>query len=154
MHECSIKKECDKLVATQHPHASSSVSNMGSSGHLHHFIDDMFEDAVSDDVVDGIVTDSSNDTNEDELLYFAHVTNHYLCLIKSTSTTPMDSQHDMQYPIIADSSANYHMFKEREFFETLRRASGKVFLGDGKTSLAIKGIGTVLCKIGVIIFPD
>ena len=49
----------------------------------------------------------------------------------------------MQYPIIADSGANYHMFKNREFFETLHPASGNVFLGDGKTVLAIKGIGTV-----------
>jgi hypothetical protein len=54
----------------------------------------------------------------------------------------------MQYPIIADSGANYHMFKNREFFETLHLASGNVFLGDGKTVLAIKGIGTVKCRIG------
>jgi hypothetical protein len=35
------------------------------------------------------------------------------------------------------------MFKELEFFESLVPAQGKVILGDGKTSLSIKGIGTI-----------
>jgi hypothetical protein len=39
----------------------------------------------------------------------------------------------MKYPIIADSGANYHnMFKEKEFFEPLHPANGRVYLGDGK----------------------
>lgn len=50
--------------------------------------------------------------------------------------------------MIADSGANYYMFKEREFFETLLPTSGTVLLGDGKTTLSIKGVGTVKCKIG------
>jgi hypothetical protein len=50
--------------------------------------------------------------------------------------------------VIADSGANYYMFKEREFFETLLPTSGTVLLGDGKTTLSIKGVGTVKCKIG------
>jgi hypothetical protein len=54
----------------------------------------------------------------------------------------------MQFPIIADSGANFHMFKECAFFETLLPSSGQVILGDGKTSLSIKGVGTVKCKIG------
>jgi hypothetical protein len=54
----------------------------------------------------------------------------------------------MKYPIIADSGANYHMFKERNFFDTIHPANGQVFLGDGKTKLSVKGIGTVRCKIG------
>jgi len=54
----------------------------------------------------------------------------------------------MTYPIIADSGANFHMFKERAFFDTLHPASGSVLFGDGQTSLMIEGIGTVKCKIG------
>jgi hypothetical protein len=54
----------------------------------------------------------------------------------------------MQYPIIADSGANFHMFREREFFESLTPASGRVILGDGTTTLDIMGVGTVRCMIG------
>jgi hypothetical protein len=53
----------------------------------------------------------------------------------------------MAYPIIADSGANYHMFKEIEFFDSLTPTTGNVILGDGKTSLSIQGIGTVKMKI-------
>jgi hypothetical protein len=53
----------------------------------------------------------------------------------------------MEFPIIADSGANFHMFKEIEFFETLTPAKGKVILGDGTTTLDILGIGTVRCII-------
>jgi hypothetical protein len=49
----------------------------------------------------------------------------------------------MKYPIIIDSGANFHMFRDHEFFTTLLPASGKVVLGDGKTSLPILGVGTV-----------
>jgi hypothetical protein len=54
----------------------------------------------------------------------------------------------MKFPVIADSGANYHMFRDREFFETLSPASGNVILGDGKTTLSIQGVGTVKCRIG------
>jgi hypothetical protein len=40
------------------------------------------------------------------------------------------------------------MFWEREFFVTLIPTNGTVLLGDGKTTLSIKGVGTVKCKIG------
>jgi len=53
----------------------------------------------------------------------------------------------MKYPVIANSSANYHMFKEKEFFVDMRPASGTVILGDGKTGISIKGLGTVKCVI-------
>jgi hypothetical protein len=46
----------------------------------------------------------------------------------------------MQFPIIVDSGANYHMFREQAFFEDLFPASGNVLLGDGKTSLSIQGV--------------
>jgi hypothetical protein len=55
----------------------------------------------------------------------------------------MNIRHAMRFPIIADSGANYRTFKDPEFFETLIPASGKVLLGDGKTSLQIKGILSV-----------
>jgi hypothetical protein len=58
------------------------------------------------------------------------------------------SRHDRSYPVIADIGANCHMFKEREFFSSLMPTTGKVLLGDGKTSLTIQGIGTVTCKLG------
>lgn len=53
----------------------------------------------------------------------------------------------MPFPVIADSGANFHMFKEREFFSHLIPASGRVLLGDGKAVLSIQGIGTVQCFI-------
>jgi hypothetical protein len=49
----------------------------------------------------------------------------------------------MQYPIIADSGANYHMFRDPVFFDYITPATGSVILGDGKTALDIQGIGTV-----------
>jgi hypothetical protein len=96
---------------------------------------------------DDCVTSIDNDTNEADLLYFVRVSNHYLHLVNnySSSSSP---RHTMQFPVIADSGANYHMFKEREFFESLTPATGSVFLGDGKTSLEIKGIGRVKCYVG------
>jgi hypothetical protein len=53
----------------------------------------------------------------------------------------------MKYPVIADSGANYHMFKEKEFFMEIHPAQGNVLLGDGRTSIKIQGIGTVKCFI-------
>jgi hypothetical protein len=54
----------------------------------------------------------------------------------------------MEHPIIIDSGANYHMLHDRKFFATLLLATGKVILGDGKTSLPILGVGTEKCVIG------
>lgn len=54
----------------------------------------------------------------------------------------------MKFPIIEDSGANFHMFCDRDFFETLHPASGQVILGDGKTTLPIQGIGTIKVRIG------
>jgi hypothetical protein len=51
----------------------------------------------------------------------------------------------MKFPIIIDSGANYHMFKDKEFFSSILPATGKVILGDGVTSLPIEGVGTVKC---------
>jgi hypothetical protein len=144
--DCNVKKECDKLLAEKKDIIPNSPSN--GSGQLRHITEETFEDAVSDNITDGNTEDCSNDTNEADLLYFARMTNHYLHLVKVSSSLFATSRHDMKYPIIADSGANYHMFKEREFFDSIRPANGQVFLGDGKTKLSVKDIGTVRCKIG------
>jgi hypothetical protein len=62
-------------------------------------------------------------------------------------TDPLISRHGRRYPIIADSGVNYHVFKDKEFFNSLFPASDQVILGDGKTALEIKGIGIVQCSI-------
>jgi hypothetical protein len=74
-----------------------------------------------------VTDDFPNDTNEESLHYFACITNHYLRLVRSSNQD--NPRHTMQYPIIADSGANYHMFRDPVFF--------------GKTALDIQGIGTV-----------
>jgi hypothetical protein len=71
---------------------------------------------------DIIVEDTPNDTNDEVLHYFARVTNHYLRLVKGNPS--LVSRHDMKYPIIADSGANDHMFREIEFFHSLTPAIG------------------------------
>ena len=60
---------------------------------------------------------------------------------------PMDYYYSKNYPIIADSGANFHMFKSLEFFTSMVPAHGYVTLGDGKTKIPIQGIGTVKCTI-------
>jgi hypothetical protein len=93
----------------------------------------MFEDAVSEDLIeDAVQAYCSNDTKEDDLHYIARLTNHYLCLVKSNPSSSVTSRHTMKYPVIADSGANFHMFKEREFFTKI---------------MPILGIGAVRCKI-------
>jgi hypothetical protein len=66
--------------------------------------------------------------------------NHYLCLVKASPTDPLLSNHGAQCPIIADSGANYHMFKDKELVHSLTPENGKVILGDWKTALEIKGV--------------
>jgi hypothetical protein len=88
-----------------------------------------------------VTDDFPNDTNEESLHYFACITNHYLRLVRSSNQD--NPKHTMQYPIIADSGANYHMFRDPVFFDYITPATGSVILGDGKTALDIQGIGTV-----------
>ncbi len=101
-------------------------------------------DLPDDDVS---VEDTNNDTNEDALPFFARMTNHFLRLVKNSSDS-LVSRHSMQFPIIVDSGANFHMFRDIEFFESLSPASGDVILGDGITHLKIQGVGTIKCCIG------
>jgi hypothetical protein len=139
---CNVKRECEKLLASK----TSASSSSAETGQLCHITDELFEDATSEseDVVDSAVL--TNDTNEASLHYFACVTNHYLHLFKSSTT--VNPRHAMQYPIIADSGTNYPMFRDPEFFESIAHASGRVIVGDGETTLDIKGIGTVKLQFG------
>ena len=62
----------------------------------------------------------------------------------------------MPYPVIADSGANYHMFRDRSFFEVIHPAKGIVLLGDGVTTLPIQGVATVKCQVesSILTIPD
>jgi len=77
-HSCSIKKECNKLLAEQK--ASTSSTTSAGSGQLRNLKEEspVLEESV--DVDPDVVSDEPepNDTNEDELYYFAHLKNHYL----------------------------------------------------------------------------
>jgi len=110
----------------------------------------MPDDNVVDDASDG------NDTNEDSLLYFARISNHYLRLVTTSNSSTVSPQHSMTHLIIAGSGANYHMFRDKEFFETLYPSTGSVYLGDGKKTLPIQGVGTVKCVFGshILSIPD
>jgi hypothetical protein len=101
--DCHVKKECARLRG-----ATTSGSNAPSNttGQLHHLTEDLMEDVVAVDDNDDC---NDNDTNEADLLYFVHMSNHYLCLARNSSL-PRPLRHPMQFPIIADSGANYHMF--------------------------------------------
>lgn len=54
----------------------------------------------------------------------------------------------MKFSVTADSGVNFYMFKEIEFLETHYPTFCTVLLGDGKTTLNIKCVGTAKCKIG------
>lgn len=137
---CNVKLECDK--GTQDKRSSGPISS--ASGQLRHITEEHYEDAIDDVPNDPVSEELSNDTSDASLQYFARVSNHYLRLVRSSSNATL--RHNMKYPIIVDSGANFHMFCALDFFESMRPMSGKVILGDGKTSLEIHGIGTVkLC---------
>jgi hypothetical protein len=60
----------------------------------------MFADASDgNDREDSV--DESNDTNEADLLYFARVSNHYLCLVKAAPGQDLLSHHQVKFPVIA-----------------------------------------------------
>jgi hypothetical protein len=159
--DCNLKRECDKIIqakrrsnANQGGSASNSSSQggqtSGASGHLRLVTEEVFADANMHEDLAEVVADEcdGNDTNEADLYYFARLSNHYLRLVKNTCSVQSQPRHPTRFPVIADSGANYHMFRDRAFFVSLQPSSGKVYLGDGKTSLAIHGVGTVKCQIG------
>jgi len=145
---CAIKRECDNTRAKKNSSTSPVPLVNGQAGRLRHITEDVFEDAVMPD--NSVLVDDSldNDTNQANLLYFARLSNHFLRLVMNSTVLKDNHRHEMRYPVIADSRANYHMFRDRAFFEHLIPASGSVYLGDGKTSLAIQGVGTVKCMVG------
>jgi hypothetical protein len=139
---CSIKKECDRILAQRsngNPNSTTN-GNVGSpsAGQLSNVKEAIPEESIEElDDSEAMIDSEHNDTNDSDLFYFARMTNHYLRLAKSSSIKPIQGRHTMEFPIIADSGANFHMFKEIEFFETLTPAKGKVILGDGTTTLNI-----------------
>jgi hypothetical protein len=149
--DCNLKRECDKIVQARKKSGSpQGGQSTNTTGQLRHMTEEVFEDANSAEDLLSVIDDASpgNDTNEDSLYYFARLSNHYLRLVNSSSTSTSSPRHNMKYPVIADSGANYHMFKEKEYFSTILPSTGNVILGDGKTSLTIKGVGTVQCQVG------
>jgi hypothetical protein len=143
---CSVKKACERQSKQPKESGPKTATNASpSTGQLHHITEESFEDAIEETDAD-CQDEVTNNTNDAILNYFEHISHHYSCLVKG-SRSPI-SRHPMQYPIIADSGANYHMFKELIFFDTLLPTTGKVLLGDGTTSLTIHGVGTVKLKFG------
>jgi hypothetical protein len=142
---CHIKLDCDKRASSKKPNSSLPSASGQTTGQLRHITEELYEDAA--EVLDSDESEP-NDTNEAELLYFARVSNHYLRLVKATPSQDLLPRHVMQFPVIADSGANYHMFKDPAFFDFIIPAKGNVILGDGKTNLSIQGVGTVKCFIG------
>jgi hypothetical protein len=144
--KCSVKKECDRILAAMQNTTNSPGNSPVSTGQLRHITEDTNIESVVEEasVVD---FDIGNDTNEEALLYFDRISKHYLRLVKSSSDISSISRHDRSFPVIADSGANYHMFRDKAIFTTLTPASGNVILGDGTTSVSIQGVGTVKCKV-------
>jgi len=122
---CYLKKECEKIKSQPKEANGKSSSQTGSTvGQLRHITEDLYEDAVDDSEISQEVHDESNDTNETDLLYFSRMANHDLRIVKSSENANV--RHSMKYPVIADSEANFHMFREREFFVNLIPATGCV----------------------------
>jgi hypothetical protein len=81
---CHDKKECDKLLASTKGTSvgSQNSTTAPSTGQLRHLTEEIFEVAVDlADSKDESFETVDNDTNDSDLLYFAHVSNHYLQLV-------------------------------------------------------------------------
>jgi hypothetical protein len=151
---CHVIKAIDKTLGIRSATVPQVVT--APTGQLRHIMEELYEDAADDVLTVVESSDIGNDTNEESLLYFAHLSKHYLRLVTTPSSTVDVPRHTFQFPVIADSGANYHMFHERCFFDSLSPAQGTVLLGDGATSLNIKGVGTVKCLVGstVLTIPN
>jgi hypothetical protein len=84
-------------------------------GQLRHITEDTPEESIGDEVFDNELDMLVNDTNEDALLYFERLTKHYLWVVKNNLSPTTINRHDMKFPVIADSGANFHMFRDKEF---------------------------------------
>ena len=76
--QCSIKKECDQILAQRTQSNTNQSSTSGSTGQLRSITEESMEDIVEADSSDMMPESEPNDTNEIELIYFARVKNHYL----------------------------------------------------------------------------
>ncbi len=107
---CGVLKAGDKSAnSSKHTHP------LTNHGQLNHTTEDSVDDKVNNSMADlpdydVLVEDTDN---EDALPYFARMTNHFLRLVK-TSPDSLVSRHSMQFPIIANSGANFHMFWDIE----------------------------------------
>jgi len=134
--DCHIKKECEKAI-NEKKTSSSETPTSATTGRLRHLTEEP-EDIEVEDNSDVLPDPPSNDTNEDDLMYFVRMSKHYLQLVNSS--TSRQDRHSMHYPIIADSGANFHMFREPDFIEFITPANGHVVLGDGTTTKGLRHI--------------
>lgn len=116
---CFIKKECEKSLVDNVSGTTPTTLSSSATARLHHMMDDEFEDASPNELIVDCDDSSSNDTNDAILAYFARMSNHYLRLASASSGSFGPSRHSMKYPIITDSGASCHMFKEKEFLVLL-----------------------------------
>jgi len=125
---------------------TTATNPTSQTGQPRHITEEKFMDAASDDfpVVD---ESNGNDTNEDTLLYFTRLSNHYLRMVKTSPSLLTADRHKMLFPVIVDSGANYHMFNDRAFFETLLPASGMM------AKLAYLFKGWVQLNVRLVIRP-
>jgi hypothetical protein len=144
--QCDVKKECDKLLLAKNSSGGNQRTSQTTQGQLRHITEDFVQEEDDEECEEVSSEEFPNDTNEAVLNYFTCVTKHYLQLVRSTPA--LITRHSMHFPIIADSGANFHMFREKEFFTSITLATGNVILGDGQTTLKILGIGTIQLKIG------
>jgi hypothetical protein len=144
--DCYIKKECDKLLAAQKNTNSNTSATTTSTDQLRNIKEEEIEE-IDEAEVDDSIPDENNDTSEIDLYYFARIKNHYLRLVQSSEPVSAPSRHKMKFPVVADSGANHHMFKEKDFFSSITPMQGQVILGDGKARLKIQGIGTINCLV-------
>jgi hypothetical protein len=83
--ECYVKKECDKILRSKKPSTPNSVLPSGNtSGQLCHVTEEVFEDVVTNDNLSVTAEPLGNDTNEEDLLFFARISKHYLRLVTNS----------------------------------------------------------------------
>ena len=118
--KCGVKIECDEILAARKKSKQQNATS-STTGQLRHVTEETFADAETEEVPDAAIDTSGNDNNEESLYYFVCLTNHYhyLRLVKSSCSESVTSRHPIRYPIIAHSSANFHMFRDAKFLQLL-----------------------------------
>jgi hypothetical protein len=116
--DCNVKKDCNRQIASKRSQSSTTTSQGSGTNQvaLRHITEEVFEDALDQtEEPDEPSNHLTDDTNESDLLYFARVSKHYLRLVRNDNCMQDSSRHSMLYPIIIDSGANFHLFKDRDF---------------------------------------